>query len=206
MRGWLRISGLFAGALVAMLIALPWPAPASTLGDVVGVRGSRPFREFCRWKARPTALGALPTGEVVCAWYRPERQLRRAELDQLSYHALSRRIDRAERSWEPLSEQRWRSDVDSIRVAFEKQGGIRLCRRVSRIGTGLSEEEVWRFPEFDVELFTGLAAGSDRANGTADGPRWYLFLAGERDLQYLCKHLELPIVADRTAAADGESR
>lgn len=205
MRGWLRIPVLSAGALVALLIALHRPAPASILGDVVGVRGSRPFSGFCRWQGRSTGLGAVPTGGVVCAWYRPERQLRRAELDQLSYQALSRRIHRAERSWEPLSEHVWRRDVDSIRVALRKQGGTRLCRRESRLSRGLREEEVWRFPEFDVELFTGRGVGSDPANAKADGLGWYLFLRGERDMGYLCKQLEVPIT-EQTAAADGESR
>ena len=204
MRYWLRISTVISGALLALLSAVHRPAPASTLGDVVGIRGSRPFGGFCSWYARPTALGEIPTGQVFCAWYRREAQLRRAELDQVSYHALSRRVYRAERSWEPLSAQRWRSEVDSIRHAFQRQGGTRLCRRESRIG-GERTEEVWHFPGFHVELFTGRDAGSPLGSGGAEPSRWHLFLRGERDLQYLCKHLEQPIVAGRTAAAGRSS-
>jgi hypothetical protein len=63
-------------------------------------------------------------------------------------------------------------------------------------------EEIWHFPDFDVDLSTGRLGGSPPGSGGAEASRWYPFIRGEQDLQYLCKHLQQPIVAARTAAPD----
>ncbi len=151
-------------------------APRSALGDAVGVRRSRPFSRFCGWFVRDTRLGTWPTGKVVCAWYRPVSPHRVAELDQLSYHVVTRRVSRAERSWEPLSDAAWRRDVDSVRAALRAQGGVSSCGVWTRREPN-EIREFWRFPEFEMQLFTGsdttpLPIPSIRT------PRWFLFLHG----------------------------
>ena len=176
-----------------MLVALRQSAPASTVGHVVGIRDNRPFSGFCKWHVRSTVVGDLPSGKVVCASYRPTEVHRRAELDQLAYHALSRDVYHADRSWEPLNEQSWRSDVDSIRNALKKQGGIRLCSREGRTAAR-RVEEVWRFPDFDLDL----SAGSIPA-GEGGRRRWYLFLFGKEDLHVRCAGVRAQHLSPRAA-------
>ena len=176
MRRWLVTLGLVLIAALAASAYVRQPAPRSALGDAVGIRRSRPFDRFCGWFVRDTRLGTYPTGEAVCAWYRPAGAERRAELDQLKYHVLTRRVRHAARSWEPLSEQAWRRDLDSVRTALRAQGGAPSCARRSR-RTDAEVREYWRFPAFEVALFTGRDTLPVPGAG-AVGPRWFLFLRG----------------------------
>ena len=176
MRRWLFALGI---VLVAMLVTTAYvrqPAPASALGDAVGVRQSRPFSRFCGWFVRETRLGTWPTGEAVCAWYRPERPDRRAELDGLDYHVLTRRVYRARRSWEPLSAAAWRRDIDSVRTALRDQGGVPTPALWGR-HTPDGVEECWRFADFGVELSSGSATVPAGFPGAGER-RWSLFLRG----------------------------
>ncbi len=169
--------GIVLLAILLTTIYVVQPAPRSALGDTVGVRRSRPFRSpFCGWFVRETRLGTWPTGEAVCAWYRPEVPDRRAELDELDYHVLTRRVYRARRSWEPLSDSAWRRDVDSVRTALRAQGGVPTPGLWSRQTPG-GVEECWRFPEFGIELSSGSATLPTGFPG-AGQHRWTLFLRG----------------------------
>src|ERR671914_6889 len=91
-RRWLIVLGGASVAALAMMAHARQPAPRSPVGDAVGVRRSRPFSGFCGWFIRDTRVGSWPTGRVVCAWYRPTSADRVSELDELSYHVLTRRI------------------------------------------------------------------------------------------------------------------
>src|SRR3990170_912154 len=132
MRRWLVVLILILMATLGSAAHVRQPAPRSALSDAVGVRRSRPFDRFCCWFVRDTRLGTFPTGEAVCAWYRPVHDERRTELDQLKYHVLTRRVRHAARSWEPLTEQGWRRDIDSVRTALRAQGGIPSCARQTK--------------------------------------------------------------------------
>ena len=151
------------------------PAPRSDLGDAVGVRRSRPF-SHCGWFVRDTRVGTWPTGLAVCAWYRPVGPSRVAELDQLSYNVLTRHVSSAERSWEPLSDAAWRRDVDSVRAALRAHGGVPSCA-VSTHRKRDEIQEFWRFPAFEILLFTGSDTASLPIAGIR-APRWFLFLHG----------------------------
>lgn len=164
-------------------------APRSTLGDAVGVRRDRPFDGYCGWFVRDAGVVTYPTGEAVCAWYRPDTPGRRAELDQLKYHAVTRRVHRSERSWEPLSEQAWRRDVDSIRAGLREQGGVLACA----LRTPSEVREYWRFPGFDISLFTGVVATASSGDLTVP-PRWFLFLRGAPDQLRACHGVQAPPV------------
>lgn len=125
MRRWLFVIGTIAAAILITTVYVLQPTPKSALGEAVGVRQGLPFRSpFCGWLVRETRLGTWRTGKVVCAWYRPETPHRRAALDELSYHVLTRRVYSADRSWEPLSYAAWQRDVDSVRLALRIQGGV----------------------------------------------------------------------------------
>ena len=145
-------------AALGMTAYVRQPAPRSAIGDVVGVRRSRPVSNHtCGWFVRDTRVGTWPTGTAVCAWYRPTTPSRVAELDQLSYNVLTRRVSRAERSWEALSAAAWRRDLDSVRGALRAQGGVVLCHPVTR-RTATEIREFWRFPGFELLLITGVDA------------------------------------------------
>lgn len=174
MRRWLIALVLVLVVALGAAAYVRQPAPRSALGDAVGVQRSRPFDRFCGWFVRDTRLGTFPTGEAVCAWYRPADAERRAELDQLKYHVLTRRVRHAARSWEPLSEQAWRRDLDSIRTALRAQGGTPSCARQSK-RTDAEVHEYWRFPAFEVALFTGRDT-LPLADAGGAGARWFLFL------------------------------
>jgi hypothetical protein len=124
-----------------------------------------------------TRLATWPTGRVVCAWYRPVSAVRSAELDQLSYNVLTRRVSHAERSWEPLSDAAWRRDVDSVRAALRAQGGVPSCGVWTR-RTPDQIREFWRFSGFEIQLFAGVAS-TPAAIPRIRTPRWFLFLRGE---------------------------
>ncbi len=176
MRRWLWALGILATAILIATIYVRQPAPRSALGDAVGVRRSRPFNRFCGWFVRDTRVGTWPTGEADCAWYRPETPLRRAELDELSYHVLTRRVYSAARSWEPLSDDAWRRDLDSVRTALQNQGGVPTARPWAR-HTPDGVQECWRFPDFDIELSSGSATMPAGFPGAGER-RWSLFLRG----------------------------
>jgi len=178
----LLVIGATAGLMATVYVRQP--APRSALGDAVGVRRSRPFRGFCGWFVRDTRLGTWPTGRAVCAWYRPTTPDRVAELDQLSYHVVTRRVSGAERSWTPLSEAAWRRDVDSVRSALRAQGGVPSCG-VRTHSTPNEIREFWRFPGFEILLFTGRAS-SVSVSGTR-APQWFLFLDGMPGRWHGCK-------------------
>jgi len=183
-RRWLAVLGIGAVAALAGSFYGRQPAPRSALGDAVGVRRSRPFRGFCGWFVRDTRFGTWPTGRAVCAWYRPPSPDRVAELDQLSYNVVTRRVSRAERSWTPLSEAAWNRDIDSVRSALRAQGGVPSCGpRTHRTPTEI--REFWRFPGFEILLFTGRASGVS-VSGTRT-PQWFLFLHGLPDRWHGCK-------------------
>jgi hypothetical protein len=169
---------MLAGHLAVMALAttayVRQSAPRSALGDAVGVRRSRPFSGFCGWFVRDTRLGTWPTGTAVCAWYRPPSPDRVSELDQLSYNVVTRRVSSAERSWEPLTDAAWYRDVDSIRAAFRTQGGLPSCAVWTR-RTPDEVRELWRFSQFDIELFTGRSRMGDPG---IRAPRWFLFMRG----------------------------
>jgi hypothetical protein len=173
----LTVLGIVIAAVLAPTAYVRQPAPRSSLGDAVGVRRSRPFSRFCGWFVRDTRLGTWPTGTAVCAWYRPDSPDRVSELDELSYHVVTRRVSRAARSWEPLSDAAWQRDVDSVRTALRGQGGTPSCdiwtrREPSEI------REFWRFPGFEIQLFTGVDTMPAPTRGTRTR-RWFLFLNGE---------------------------
>jgi hypothetical protein len=176
-RRWLTVLGIVLAAALAATAYARQPAPRSALGDAVGVRRGRPFSRFCGWFVRDTRLGTWPTGRVVCAWYRPVSPDRVAELDELSYHVVTRRVSRAARSWEPLSDAAWRRDVDSVRAALRAQGGVPSCGVWTRRSTS-EVREYWRFPEFEIQLFTGGGMMTARTPGTREA-RWSVFLRGE---------------------------
>ena len=161
MRSW--FTGLGIAAAVAILTAayVRQPTPRSLLGDTVGIRRSAPFARFCGWFVRDTPLGAWPTGTAICAWYRPATPDRQAELDQLRYHVLTRRVSGAQRSWEPLSHEAWRRDVDSVRTALRAHGGVPSCLQHTRNTPDV--REYWRFPHFEIALFTGVPTMPSRS-------------------------------------------
>lgn len=177
MRRSLTVLALVLAVAVATTAYLRQPAPRSALGDAVGVRRTRTFSPFCRWFVRDTRVGTWPTGAVRCAWYRPVTPSGVAELDQLSYNVLTRRVFRAERSWEPLSDAAWRRDVDSVRAALREQGGVASCVP-SILGAATEIREFWRFPGFEILLFTGGDASQSPTNGVRT-PRWFLFVHGQ---------------------------
>lgn len=176
MRRSLTVLGIVLAAALASTAYVRQPAPRSALGDAVGVRRGRPFSRFCGWFVRDTRLGTWPTGQAVCAWYRPASPGRKAELDQLSYNVLTRRVSRAERSWEPLSDAAWRRDVDSVRTALRAQGGVPSCGVWTRRAPS-EIREFWRFPGFEVQLFTGIDTMPAPIPGIR-APRWFLYLRG----------------------------
>jgi hypothetical protein len=173
---WLARAAIVTTGLLAMTVYAWQPAPRSPMGDAVGVRRSRPFNRFCGWFVRDTRLGTWPTGRVVCAWSRPASPNRRTPLDQLSYNVLTRRVSRASRSWEPLSDESWRRDLDSVRTALRTQGGVPSCGMRSR-RTHDDLIEYWRFRNFEIRLFTGGGTESSMDRDT-HVPRWFLFLDG----------------------------
>jgi hypothetical protein len=179
----LTVLGIVLAAALATTAYARQPAPRSALGDAVGVRRSRPFSRFCGWFVRDTRLGTWPTGRVVCAWYRPVSPDRVAELDELSYHVVTRRVSDAARSWEPLSDAAWRRDVDSVRAALRAQGGVPSCGVQTRRSPS-EAREYWRFPEFEIQLFTGTMSAPTPGIRT---PRWFLFLRGESGRQPGCE-------------------
>lgn len=173
---WLVAFGLILIIALGALSYVRQPAPRSALGDVVGVRRNRPFNHFCGWFVRDTRFGTYATGEAVCAWYRPDSPERRAELDQLKYHVLTRRVRHAVRSWEPLSEEAWQRDVDSVRTALRAQGGVHSCVEQTRHAPA-AVLEYWRFSNFHVLLFSSRDT-LPTPGFAPDGPRWFLFLRG----------------------------
>jgi hypothetical protein len=185
MRRWLTAITTILAVGVTTTAYVRQPAPRSALGDAVGVRRSRPFDRFCGWFVRDARLGTWPTGKVVCAWYRPVTTDRVAELDQLSYHALTRRVSLAERSWAPLSDAAWRRDVDSVRTALRAQGGVPSCS-VWTYRTPNVIREYWRFPEFEIKLFTGADTNGTPISAIRT-PRWFLFLRGVPGRMSPCK-------------------
>ena len=174
---WLTGLGIVLVALVITASYVLQPAPRSALDDAVGVRRSRPFRSpFCGWFVRETRLGTWPSGEAVCAWYRAETTHRKADLDELSYHVLTRRVDRAARSWEPMSEAAWKRDVDSVRMALRNHGGVPTPGLWAIHKPG-GVEECWRFPAFGIELSAG--SGTTPAGFPGEGEkRWGISLRG----------------------------
>jgi hypothetical protein len=90
---------------------------------------------------------------------------------------VTRRVSRAARSWEPLSDAAWRRDVDSVRAALRAQGGVPSCGVWTRRSTS-EVREYWRFPEFEIQLFTGGGMMTARTPGTREA-RWSVFLRGE---------------------------
>ena len=173
----LTVLGIVLAAALATTAYARQPAPRSALGDAVGVRRGRPFSRFCGWFVRDARLGTWPTGRVVCAWYRPVSSDRVAELDELSYHVVTRRVSRAARSWEPLSDAAWRRHVDSVRAALRAQGGVPSCGVRTRRSPS-EAREYWRFPGFEIQLFTGGDTWPAPTPGIPR-PRWFLFLHGE---------------------------
>lgn len=181
MRRWIIALGVVLVTAVGATTYVRQVAPRSALGDAVGVRGDQPFKRYCGWFIRDAAVVTYPTGDAICAWGRPDGPERRGELDRLRYHAVTRRVGRAERSWEPLSEQAWRRDVDSIRTALREQGGVLSCARL----TTSEVREYWSFPGFDVSLFTG-GVTTPAPGILAVPPRWFLFLRGAPDQPRAC--------------------
>ena len=160
-------------------------ARCSVLGDVVGVRRSRPAGPpFCSWFVRDTRYGTLPTGTVNCAWGRPGTARHRGELDQLSYHVLTRRVRRAERSWASIDSATWRSDIDSMRVELARHGGSRVCAQRTVV-TPTGVREYWRFPGFEVILRSGVV-DSEGAPNLPRGRYWHVNIWGERDSKRWC--------------------
>jgi hypothetical protein len=173
---WLARAAIAATGVIAMTVYVRQPAPRSPIADAVGVRRSRPFHPFCGWFVRDTRLGTWPTGRVVCAWLRPGTPDRRPPLDQMSYSVLTRRVSYAARSWEPLSDECWRRDVDSVRTALRAQGGVPSCEIWSRRSRDDSKE-YWRFRNFEISLLTGRGTGLSM-DGDTRVPRWFLILEG----------------------------
>ena len=189
MRRWLIALVLVLAVALGAAGYVHQPAPRSALGDAVGVRRSRPFNDSCGWFVRDTRLATFPTGKAVCAWYRPPSAERVAELDQLEYHILTRRVSHAARKWEPLSEQAWRRDLDSVRTALRAQGGALSCARRSE-RTDAEIREYWRFPAFEILLFSGRDTLPFGDSGHA-APRWFLFLRDVRRHSPECPTLSL---------------
>ena len=190
MQRWLARAAIVAAGILTMTVYARQPAPRSPLGDAVGVRRSRPFNRFCGWFVRDTRVGTWPTGRVVCAWARASSPNRRTPLDQLSYNVLTRRVSHASRSWEPLSDESWRRDLDSIRTALRAQGGVPSCEIRSR-RTYDDLIEYWRFPNFEIRLFTGGGTESSRDRDT-HVPRWFVFLDGHRGRLFECEGVREP--------------
>jgi hypothetical protein len=190
-RRYALLAGL-AGAGVLLYIYLHLPAPRSELGDAVGVVRSIPFRPYCAWFVAPTVLGELPTGRVVCAWGRPAHPHRMHELDELSFSALTRRVDWAQRAWRPRDAATYRHDVDSVRAQLARRGGAPTSCLPSGPNDSLTVREWWEFPGFGVQLgATPLVAVQD---GRVPGPwDWSIHLvgrpktAGRRDF-VACRH------------------
>jgi len=184
MRRWILIAII---ALATVLLTAAWvrqDAPRPAIAQTIGILPRTPFdSRFCGWFVRDTPIGAIPTGGVRCDWSRRPTGTRSAELDQLFYHVLSRNVKYAERSWEPASRARWKQDVDSVRAALEARGGISTCERRAR-QTPTELLEFWRFPDFEVMLFTGRAAA---APGHSQGDdTWALFLRAEPGHHRMC--------------------
>lgn len=189
MRRWIIAGGIVLVTTVGATIHVRQAAPRSALGDAVGVRRSRPFGRFCGWFIQDARVVTYPTGAAVCAWGRPDGPERRAELDQLKYHVVTRRVFSAERSWEPLREQAWRRDLDSVRTALREQGGVLSCASQ----TPKEVREYWRFPHFDVSLYSGGV--TPPAAGVVTGPpRWFLFLRGAPGRLRVCESVPSPPV------------
>ena len=185
MRRWLAVVGI-GGAVVAAGVAYArrLEAPRSALGDAVGVRRSRPVGfPFCGWFVVSTRVGDVPTGEEVCGWARPATDARRAELDELSYDVLTRRVRSAARSWERRDSATWIRDLDSIRVALAQQGGTPTCAQWTVI-TASGVRAYWQFPGFQVKLFSG--GGYSPIPGHDGDRRWHVFLNGFGDTDYWC--------------------
>lgn len=190
MRRWLV--GLALGIAVAAVTTgfVRQKAPSSPVSDMIGIRSPRPFNRYCGWFVRDTRLGTWPTGEAVCAWYRRDARERRPELDQLKYDVLTRRVRHAGRSWEPLSDTTWRRESDSVRSVFRARGGLPL--RVGALTPPDEIRECWRFPTFEVYLYTGRATFPSSL-GPA-GSRWFLFLHGAPERMPTCEDAEpLPV-------------
>ena len=192
-RGWIAGAVVAVAALAAALIASNHErtAPRSVLGDVVGVRRSRPAGPpFCSWFVRDTRYGTLPTGTLHCAWGRPGTARRRVELDRLAYHVLTRRVRSAERTWASIDSATWTSDIDSMRVELARQGGSRVCAQRTMV-TPTGVREYWRFPGFQVILRAGVFSWE----GSASLPRyrhWHVNIQGERDSKWWCHDPSAP--------------
>jgi hypothetical protein len=172
-------------AVLASVAYARQDAPRPALARTVGVLRPIPFsHKFCAWYVRDTRLGAVPTGEVRCTWYRTPSAARRSERDELYYHVASRNLQYAERSWEPVNREAWLRDLDSVRTALKQEGGVLSCEQRSR-HTPREVLEYWGFPEFEVMLFSGELE-QPPALPTL-GTRWSLFLRGVPDRHRRCR-------------------
>jgi hypothetical protein len=183
-----RLIAAIAGAAVVIAGAACMPrmtAPASALTDALGIRRGLPVdRRFCGEVVRSTPLGELPTGDAVCAWYRPESPTRRADLRELKFHLISRRVAHAQRSWETLDTASWRHELDSVRTALRGSGGtLEACRSWSANGADEVREQ-WRFPAFQVLLFSGRRTAPDSSPGQPG--RAYTLLIASRAHEHWC--------------------
>lgn len=184
MRRWIPIAIVLLVAGLALTAFVRQDAPRSTIVQTIGVLPRTPFDEkSCGWFVRETPLGALPNGGIRCDWNRPPSASRQLEHDQIFYHVVSRDVKYAERSWEPTNRTRWLKDLDSVRVALGKRGGVPSCQQwVVRSDTTV--REFWLFPEFQVMLFAGELAPSPQL--PQRGGSWAVLLRVQRGQHPLC--------------------
>jgi hypothetical protein len=187
------------GVLIActtVVVYLNLPAPASLIGDMVGLRPMPPHRDDCRLAGPRWAVAFLQTREIICSWARPSSATRIQELDELTYDVWTRRVRRAERSWRSRDGQLWRQELDSARATLQRAGGTQCFDRPRAFTSGLmptdtgvnapahaSVWEYWRFPTFLINLSGGET--STRAAGDATW-QWVLFVRASRLRQGLC--------------------